>query len=278
MSVPDLDRPAIALSVTLLIVAIVLQRIGLTLGTSYLSVVGPIGLVLGAYGFWRGTLEFERARFVLFIGFVGWIAIGGAVRAAVPDYYGTAPSWNSLIQFVALTAFGLLTFHRPVQEQRFFHAINQVLAGLAIAGIVQFLLQFVGLGLFSFKGLVPDNLLIEDAYVTVISIGTSGYFKANGFFLVEPSVFSQFMALAIIIEMLTVRRTVYLLLFAGGLIASISGTGWLMIFSFVLTAAFSLGVRGVLLSGATLLMGALGLAALALLFPAGFQLFMDRTG
>jgi hypothetical protein len=79
------------------------------------------------------------------------------------------------------------------------------------------------------------------------------------------------------IEMLTFRRPLQLMLFGAGLVCSMSGTGWLMIFSFAITAALSLGGRGVLICIATVIVGLLGIGGLALFFPAGYDQLMART-
>ena len=268
---------ALRFTALVFIMALVLQRFGLQIGTSYLSIVGPIGLMLAAYGIIQHGLVISRGRMMVFIGLLAWIMIGGAIRSAFPQNFGTPTSWMSLVQFMALSSFGVLVFAEPVDERKFFKLINAILLALAIAGIVEFLLQFVGVRLFSFKSFVPANLLFESIYNTVIPIGTSGYLKSNGLVLVEPSVFSQFMALAIIIEMLMFRRLFYLSAFAVALMCSISGTGWVMILSFVLTASFSLGVRGLVLSFVTAAVGFLAIAALAVLFPSGFDVFLSRT-
>ena len=258
--------------------ALLLQRFGLLIGTSYLSVVGPLGLLLAGLGVMRRGLVISRGRMMVFICLLAWIMIGGAIEAAFPESFGTPPSWMSLIQFIALSSFGVLIFAEPLDEQKFFRLVNAIFLALAIAGILQFVLQFAGLSLFSFKSFVPANMLLEGPYNTVIPIGASGYLKSNGLFLVEPSVFSQFMALAVIIEMLMFRRLLYIAAFTAALMASLSGTGWVMIVSFVLTASFSLGVRGLMLSFVTVAVGLLAIAALAVLFPAGFDFFLSRTG
>ncbi len=260
------------------LVSVLLQRLGLAIGTSYLSVVGPVGLLLAAYGVWQGTLAIHRTRLVLLTALIGWIIADLAVHAALPDRYGAAASWTSLIQFVAVTAFGTLVVSEPVEEFRFFRMVNAVLLFIAAAGIAQFILQFAGLGFFSFSSFIPSNFLLEGPYNTVIPIGDSGYDKANGVFLVEPSVFSQFMALAIIIEAMALRRPIYLAVYAVALVVSFSGTGWLMILTFVITAAFSLGARGLLISLGTVLGLLLGLGILFWAFPSGAQLFLDRAG
>lgn len=271
-------KPAIRLMGVILVAALVLQRIGLEIGTSYLSVVGPISFLFAVYGVMQGTLVLHRKRTIIFIAFVGWMVAGAAIRAALPDRYGTAPSWMSLSQFVVLTGFGTLVLAEPVAEARFFGMVSAVLLGIALAGLLQFVVQFAGISLFSFSAFVPANWLLEGPYAAVIPIGEGGYFKSNGLFLVEPSVFSQFMALGIIVEMLMFRRPLRLACFAAGLVASISGTGWLMIFAFIATAMFSLGMRGLLLACATILVVLLGLGGLAVLFPAGFDVFIGRAG
>ena len=275
---PPADPWALPLLAAILVAALVLQRIALEIGSSYLSVVGPIGWAIAALGMLQGTLALHRRRTLIFVAFTAWIVIGAAIRAAAPDYYGADPSWMSLSQFVVLTGFGALVLARPLDEARFFRMVNGVLLAIAIAGVAQFIVQFAGLSLFSFGAFVPARWLLEGPYANAIPIGDGGYFKSNGLFLVEPSVFSQFMALAIIVEMLMFRRLLHLACFAAGLVTSLSGTGWLMIFAFVATAAFSLGRRGVLLSAVTLLVAMLGLGALAVAFPAGFDLFIGRAG
>ena len=271
-------RGAIRLMAAILVASLVLQRIGLAIGTSYLSVVGPIGFLFAGYGVMQGTLVLHRKRTIIFIAFVGWMVGGAAIRAALPDYYGAAPSWMSLSQFIALTGFGTLVLAKPVDEARFFGMVSTVLLLIAAAGLVQFLVQFAGVSLFSFGAFVPPRWLLEGPYAAVIPIGEGGYFKSNGLFLVEPSVFSQFMALGIIVEILMFRRPLRLACFAAGLVASISGTGWLMIFAFIATAMLGLGLRGLLLSCTTILVVLLGLGGLAVLFPSGFDVFIGRAG
>ena len=275
--VADTGERTLRLLSVILLVSLLLQRFGLISGSSYLSIVGPIGLALAAYGLARGLLVLHRARLMIFMGFVGWIVAGAAIRMSMPISFG-APSWPSLLQFVSVTSFATLVVRERLDEARFFRRINAILMFIAIAGTIEFIAQFAGISLFSFHALVPDNLLLEGIYNTSILIGDSGYLKSNGLFLVEPSVFSQFMALAIIIEMLVLRRPLHLAVFAAALVESISGTGWLMIISFVITAAFSLGARGLVISVATLGLALLGLGTLALIFPSGFDLFMSRTG
>jgi hypothetical protein len=272
------EAHALRFSALLLISAIVLQRIGPFFGTSYLSIVGPVGLLFAAFGIMQNALAISFGRMMIFMALVAWIMFGSVLHAAFPESFGTPTSWMSLLEFIALSSFGVLVFTEPVDERKFFALVNAIFLALAIAGILQFVVQFAGVKLFSFKSFVPATMLLEGPFNTVIPIGTTAYMKSNGLFLVEPSVFSQFMALALIIEILMFRRLLYIVAFAAALMSSLSGTGWLMILSFVLTASFSLGVRGLVLSFVTAAIGFLAIAVLAIVFPTGFAFFLNRAG
>src|SRR5690606_958101 len=89
--------------------------------------------------------------------------------------------------------------------------ILRVFAGVglfcAIAGIAQFLMQFVikAPWLFDFTPNLPPVLRSSGGYNTVIPAG-DGLFKSNGFFFKEPSLFSLVMAFALLVEIGHFRR------------------------------------------------------------------------
>jgi hypothetical protein len=179
---------------------------------------------------------------------------------------------------MAMSGFATLTFTRPVGERAFFRVLAFWLGVIAVAGLAQFALQFAGLKLFSFRGIVPAELLFEDGYNTTIPAGVGSLLKSNGFFLLEPSIFSQFMALAIVIEQLTARRPLMLGLFLAGLMASMSGTGWIVLAAFLLSAVFSMGARGAALAAATAALAAVVLAAVWFAAPDVIASVGERMG
>lgn len=270
------DRALLRFSVTIVLVSVILQRFGLIFGTSFLSIVGPIGLALAGLGLLRGALAIDFARFAAWLGMLACIILGMSVRSAIPSPFGGNPSMASVLQFVGLNGFAILSFARPVEEMRFFRFVNACLAFTAAAGLVQFVVQFAGLRLFTFEGIFPFSTLIEPFFNTAIPIGDSSYFKSNGFFLLEPSMFSQFMALALLIEVLTWQRMRYLALFGAALVCSVSGTGWLMIISFLVSAVLNMGRRGVPIVIGTVLLGGLALGGLDLILPQVFAAFQGR--
>ena len=256
--------------------SLLLQRFGITTGSSYLDSVGPIGLGIAFYALLTGTLAVSRRGLMVFVFMCISVLVGSCVAMLVTSGYG-AVSWMSMIQFLMLCSFATLTFAAPVDERSFFRVVNFWLSFVAICGLAAFFLQFIGVKLFTFTGSLPDALLVERTFNVVIPIGDTSYSKANGFFLVEPSLFSQFTGLALIIEILILRRLPYLFLFGVALIASVSGTGWLMVIGFVVAAVFSLGGLGVIVSAATLAVGGITVGALAFISPDIYKFLIDRT-
>jgi hypothetical protein len=140
------------------------------------------------------------------------------------------------------------------------------------------MLQFVGFELFTFIPYVPIDYLVEPMFNGVIPIsGTTGPFKANGMFLVEPSVYSQVTAVSIAIEVTCFRRMPRLLLLFAGMLIAVSGTGLIVLGVF--GVVFLLNPRNARPSEVLGLAMAVGIAALAvyLVFPEIFERLLSRT-
>ncbi len=233
-----------------------LQRFAVPLGSKPFSLVGPVGLCLAAWGVMRGTLAFNRTRLQTYL--VLCILVMSAMLWQGLRPNGGAPNMASMEQFLLLTSLAVLTFAEPVEEARFFRIVTYWFAVIAACGIAQFFAQLVGVSIFSFTGILPAPMLYEFGYNLVIPVGVADLYKSNGFFLIEPSTFSQVMAMGLIIEVLAFRRARFLGLFAAGMLLSFSGTGWIVLGSFIAAAVLGMGWRGIAIGGGTvLLMGAL---------------------
>lgn len=244
---------------SLLVVCLFFQRFGVPFGGESLNVAGPAGLCLAGWGLARGTLVLHRQRLILFLMLTTCVVLGAMWRAFSVNSFDAVPSTNSMLQFLLLTGFATATFSIEVEERAFFQRVNALLMIIAAAGIGQFCIQFIGVKIFAFGDFLPERMLFESGYNLKIPVGIGDVLKSNGFFLVEPSVLSQFMAIALIIEVLNFRRPLPLMLFVGALLLSFSGTGWIVLAAFLLTAALRLGRRGVVLTFLVVLV--LGVAA-----------------
>lgn len=270
------EAGAVRFAVRILLAAIVLQRFALPLGDQYMSLVGPLGLLFAGIAAARGHLTLAPARLAIFLGFCCLATSGTAIALAVKAPFMPEVSWTSLAHFLVLTGFATFEFRAAVSERRFFLAVQSCLAFAALAGIAQFVAQFAGAGLFGFQGLLPDVLLLP-GYNTVIPLEGTWLFKSNGFFMVEPSVFSQFMAIALIIEILYFRRTRYLVLFPAALVCSVSGTGWIVIGAFLAHAVIGMGFQGIAVALGTVVVGGAALGGLAFSLPDVFEALASRT-
>ena len=230
----------------IMVCCLFLQRFGVPFGGLMVQITGPIGLMLAGIGLLQGRLAFNRIRLGLFVFLLALVCAGDVYNAGDVVPFGAAISLPSIIQFLALTFFTTFEFAEPMEESLFFHIVNRFLLYIAFAGAMQFLLQFAGISIFTFTSLVPLPIVGEAGWNLQIPFGVGGLYKSNGFFLVEPSVTSQFMSLGVIIEVLFFRRPLYLAMFLLTLVLSLSGTGGFVLFAFLLASAARLGWRGAL--------------------------------
>lgn len=273
-----LEQRALWLTAALLANCLLLQRFALPVSGRTLGISGPIGLVLVVFGFASGALRFHKARLIAYVAFCTLVIAGAAWQALRPGGGGDGENANSRVMFLLLTAFATGSFGVPVEEAAFFRLVTRAFLLVAAAGIAQFAAQFIGLRLFAFSGLLPDWMLIERFYNLEIPVGVGSLLKSNGLVLIEPSVFSQFMALALIIEAVGPRRVPVLATFAAGLLLSFSGTGWLVLAAFVIGAAITMGWRGIATGAGMIAMLGLCLAATSLVAPDLVAALVARLG
>jgi len=260
--------------------SLVLQRFGIPAGGLLkVSVVAPIVLAAAGWCLFSGRLAIDRTRMAIFFGLLAAAAVSTVVRFAAPVSIAPRTSLSSLVHWLVLTSFAVLAFRAPMDERGFFRTVNLWLALVAAAGMAQFALQFVGFSVFGFTGLLAAPILVEEMWVTDQPIQWGSYIKrANGFFLVEPSVLSQFMAVGIMVEALYFRRPLWFAAFAGGMLASVSGTGFLVLAAFGAALAVASGPRGVL-AGIGMAAGTgLALLVAAWLVPEVAEVLIGRTG
>ena len=251
----------------LLFCCLFLQRFGVPFGDQALNIVGPIGLLIAVAGLLSGVLALQRGRLLIYLLLLTLVAVDMMYNSVGLPAYNAQTSTPSILQFLGITGFAIFVFAEPMDEEEFFRLINKFMLMIAVAGIIQFFIQFAGVQIFSFTGFLPASMLAETFWNMQISTGIGELYKSNGFFLVEPSVMSQFMAMAIIIEMLYFRRLLYLSLLGLGFVLAFSGTGGLVLFGFVLAVALRLGLRGLMVAVLLLLFGAVAAGAVMFISP-----------
>lgn len=146
---------------------------------------------------------------------------------------------------------------------------------LSVCGIAQFLLQFVVGKQYAYpiENFTPKGFLVQGFnYLNALGFNSSIY-KANGFFMLEPSFFSQLLAIGIVTELVTYQRMWRLVVLALGMIFSYSGTG-------ILILACGLPVAMLTNRRLDFLLAFIGIAILCVVFAEQLRLdvFLNRMG
>jgi hypothetical protein len=241
----------------MLISTLFFTRFALTLGERELSLPLVVVLLGTAFLFVTGAVTISPTRALLFgtamAVMLAASVFGGAVRV----------SWASYLNVVLLYACYLSVAPDDLEFERAIRLFRLLMIVIALAGIAQFCAQIAvpGPTLFTFSGIFPAQILSHGFNYVIAVPGLGGLNKSNGFFLVEPSSFSQLTALAIIIELEFFRPSWRLGLFGTGLVLSFSGTGLLLFLAIVPLYMVRRGWGGLLLLGLpTALVGAAVLA------------------
>ena len=144
--------------------------------------------------------------------------------------------------YLILTYFPFSFMLKNSKRKIFFDILSfyqKLMVIASLIGILQFLLQFMGL---SYKDWLTEFLspnIILKGYNTSypIEYGSSIY-KSNGIFFLEPSYFSQYLAIAILIDVFFFKKVGRVLIYLLALIFSFSGTGLLILAFFGLPVIF----------------------------------------
>lgn len=215
--------------VAILFGCIILQRFGIPLGELKLPVAVIITGAVFCVLLLQNRVLLSEASAGLYLLFCLYAVISAGLALAIPPQ-GTTASVFSLGYLLLLYAFIILRI-RPAPGMIGTLAIFRNFAALiAVCASLQFVLQFARIQLFSFAGFLPDAVLLESSYNVVVPIwyGSTVY-KANGIFLLEPSLLSQFVAIALVIEFLYFGSLVRMGLLVLALLLAFSGTGALIL-------------------------------------------------
>jgi hypothetical protein len=261
--------------VLLLLSTIFLQRFAIPLGTFGVPLILPLGLAVAGFLVVRGDVVPTGPRLV------GFLAAAGALAATgyAASRYSTEVHLTSLVVVLSIWSLWILRARGSAAQnvaafRRAGRVFVGVMTGLAFVGAVQLGSQFVGL--WRYRDIIGEAVpggFILPGYNTSIPIAwDSPINKAQAFFFLEPSTYSQFTAVAIIVAILLGARLWQLAVLGVGLLSALSGTG-LMLLAVGLVLVLFRAPRTI--RPAYLVAGVIALAA-ALATPASGILF-DRA-
>ncbi|MEZ0166400.1 hypothetical protein AB2L27_16685 [Kineococcus sp. LSe6-4] len=263
----------VMVGVTIVVVALtVLQRFALPLGSPVPVTIPVVAAVLG-YLAYHGHVREDGASVRTYA-----LAMGALSVVALVDvlWRGTGSLTSLLLLVVTWAALCFRVDERRLhlfpRVQRRFETFMLVFAGI---GIVQMLAQFAGIWSYTdlLRTVVPQNLLFQGYNTSYPIEYGSPVIKANAFVFVEPSVFSQFLALALLSVLSRGREYWRVAVFAVALVCTVTGTGFMVLgFGLVVLAVRRGGLWAV---RAAVVLGIAGVAAL--LSPLG-PILLSRSG
>ena len=215
-----------ALLGTMLFAEFFLPRFAFHFGQRELSIAAIVTLMCVAMLVLVGGIRPDPTRFGLYCITAGSMIVAAMLNGGTLMGRVSAPSLLLLLCMYFAYVFVIpdgsnATFETTLRLFRRFALI------VAVAGICQFFAQLAirGPTLFTFETFLPASILTQSFNYVIPVPGAAELNKSNGFFLLEPSHFSQLIALAVIAEMAFFRPSWRLAIFGLGLLLSYSGTG-----------------------------------------------------
>jgi hypothetical protein len=199
-----------------------------------IAIPAMLGILVVGLVFQRMVVEPRAASAYMFV--MGSLF---AMQSVADSRY----SMLSLILLVMLHLPYAFRMAHPPSYVRVIRVVQAVGLTVAVLGFLQYTLQFV-LGpklVFPLENFFPQTFIVGSFnQQAVVSYGASTY-RANGMVMVEPSVFSQLMALCILIELVTRRRLWYMAFAAVSMFMAYSGTGLLLLTASLVVLAVQRG-------------------------------------
>lgn len=217
--------------VGLLLSTIFLQRFALPLGSYSVPIILPLGLAAIGLLIWRADVQPVASRATAFLAAAGLMA-GAAYLAA---RYSTEVHIAALLIVLAVWSPWVVRARGDAAAsrdgfRRMASAYTTVMFGLATVAVLQIVTQFLGIWRYQdyLSTFVPSQFLLPGYNTSIPLTYASPIYKSQAFVFLEPSHFSQYTAVAIIIAIL-MRAPFWKVATLGlGLVTALSGTGLLV--------------------------------------------------
>ncbi len=240
----------------------------------------PIFLGLLAWMWSTGRAEIRPLSLALFLAFTAMGLLTTLVALNNPDVRLSGISIFSLFSILSIYVCLVMRPSSRFDGTVVFDMLIRFIRFLAIAGIIQYLIQFIGIRIFAFMTVFPalKPVLIEPYYNyhPVIYYG-SDVLRSNGLFLLEPSTFSQVLVLGFLIDFFVRGSWRFMPVYGIAYLTTYAGTGLL---AFVIAAALAVVIvpreMPRLIGFAAI--GAVLIVVAAFLFPAQFTGLAGRAG
>lgn len=189
-------------------------------GAAGISVAIPLICAAGAGAVLTGRMVVDTRRMLAYVALIATLWMVQIARSGI-----FSPS--SMLLLTALHLPYVLRMRRMPDYDRVIAFFQSIALTIAMLGLIQYIVQFAVGPKIAF----PIENYFPEAF-RVAAFNTQGYvtygsnvFRTNGVFMLEPSFFSQFLAIAVVTELITRRRIWAMAAMFVGMLVSYSGTG-----------------------------------------------------
>jgi hypothetical protein len=216
------DWRAVARVLTTVMISVtVLQRFAIP-GTGGVVGVGfALGICATGLGLGQRILQVDPARVAMYT-----VAMSGLLLTLFFKFASYSSTSFLMLAVMYMPFVAVL----PVTEdeyRRILGIFQAIMAGLTCCGLVQISVQFAAGPdwMFPLDQILPKSFFIGGFNLQIPVTEGMAYLKSTGLVFLEPSHFSQFLALSIVVEIAYFRRLGRLALLAAAYVTSFSGTG-----------------------------------------------------
>lgn len=224
----------------LLFSSIFLQRIAITVGSNQI----PLILVLTLLSLLIILLSNRESgifvvRITLFFSFL-----------LLTTLFMLNKEYSAFSYFYLIALYVPFLFYFNFRNEIKINLIQRFLTFILITsfiGIFQFVFQLIG-GSFIDPFAYLSSSYTQQGYLSTYQISyDSNIMKSNGIFYLEPSLFSQFLAIGIVIEISLFKRWWRIIIYLLALMVTFSGTGILLLVAATIPILFKLKLKNMLL-------------------------------
>jgi len=221
---------------------IYLQKLAIPFGSTPISLLLVIQIVAAGYLFVFYHAKLDIPGLLTFLAFT-CLCLFGQMRSPTV-------SWASLIQLFALNATFVVV--REVPRLLFYKILalfHRLMILPACIVIVQRVLLSAGVGdVLNMEKMLPKSIMLPGYFYAAEFGWATGVIRPNGFFFLEPSFASGFMAAAAIVEYVAFHRIKWAAFFVAACLATYGSTGIvvLAVFAICILARNSIALLGVL--------------------------------
>lgn len=207
-----------------LVVLVLTQKLAIPLGGAQIQISLAVHICFLGVMWWNGLLRVSPFQTMLYCLTAGLALL---LHTLITTYGYSVPSLLSYLLIYSITIFVV-----PIDEGQY-HRILKIYQKIAVfaclAVWLDWAVQIANLPMPNYEILIPKSIRLADYVYLQPVVWGSRWSKPNGIIFPETSFVSGFLGVALVIEIGIFRRLRYIVLVLTSLLASLGGSGMLLV-------------------------------------------------